>query len=272
MRIACLLLLVLLSPASWAMKTNGEIEDVSELAALPAYCKGTQTTREVAHDPRPISEYVAIYGPSFMHLHHYCWALNAENHLNQWDEYNKTFQLGVILSNIKYVLDNSPLTFSLIPEIYNTKARILFKLHRDADAVDVLFKLTQIKPDYARAYAQLGDYYQHIGDKSSAIRYYEQGLLNTKQGNAEFFIWKIKKLDNNYKIPLVNTPPKVDTTVQDNTSAQALEKNNQSTSDNPPDPNQTSATPESNPTSEGAAQHPPADQTAKDNPYCRFCP
>ena len=270
MRVTCILFLILLSPASWAMGNGGAIDDVSELATLPAYCKGTQTTREISHDTKPMSEYVAIYGPSFMHLHHYCWALNMENHQKEMDEYTKNFQYGVILGNIKYVLDNSPLTFSLIPEIYNTKARILFKMHSDADAVDVLFQLTQIRPSYANAYAQLGDFYQRVNDKSSAIKFYELGLINTNKGNAKFFIWKIKKLDKDYKVPLIDPVLKTDESVQDSMPEQAIEKNDRSTSSNQPNQNQPTATPESPSSPDGTAL--PSDQAAKPNPYCRFCP
>lgn len=266
MRVACLLFFALLSTASWAMGPHGEIESLSELAALPAYCKGTQVTRDVAHDPKPISEYQAIYGAAYSHLHHYCWALNTENHQNEMDENSKNFQYGVILDNIKYFLDNSPLTFSLIPQIYNTKARILFKMHRDAEAIDVLFKLTQIKPSYASAYALLGDHYQRINDKNNAIKYYEQGLINTHKGNAEFFIWKIKKLDKDYKAPLIDPIPKSDESVQNSFAEQSAETNDRSTSTKPLEQNQLPATPEISPlipTSDSASRH---------NPYCRFCP
>jgi len=105
--------------------------------------------------------------------------LNTENHLDKMDDYTRKNQLGSMLGNIKYVLDQALPTFPLLPEIYISKARILFKFHSDAEAVDVLFKLTQMKPSYALAYAQLGDYYQRVGDKSNAIKYYEQGLINT---------------------------------------------------------------------------------------------
>ena len=110
------------------------------------------------------------------------------------DDYTRKNQLGSMLGNIKYVLDQALPTFPLLPEIYISKARILFKFHSDAEAVDVLFKLTQMKPSYALAYAQLGDYYQRVGDKSNAIKYYEQGLINTDKRNADFFIFKIKKM------------------------------------------------------------------------------
>jgi len=72
MRIAYILLLTLFSHASWAMGPHGEIENLSELAPLPAYCKGTLVTRFAIHDPKPLADYMSIYGRSFNDTHHYC--------------------------------------------------------------------------------------------------------------------------------------------------------------------------------------------------------
>jgi len=254
MKVICTLLLALLSPAAWAMGPHGEISDMTELAALPAYCKGTQVTRDVSHDPKPIADYVAIYGHTYTHLHHYCWALNDENHSNYFPR---------MLDNIKYVMDKAPLTFAMLPEIYITKARILFKAKRDPEALATLLQLTQIKPDYSATYAKLGDYYQKVGDKGSAIRYYEQGLIKTNKKNADFFIFKIKKLDDSYKVPLAKT----NESAQQSAATHPLEISNGNATSNPPDQTTTST-----PMPESAVQNSATDQSAKSNPYCRFCP
>lgn len=237
--IACLLCLMLFSPASGAIEA---VEDISELTLLPTYCRGTQQIRTISNDPKPFEEYVAIYGEAYHHLHHYCYALNSENKLPKiHDERYKQSELISILANIQYVLDRAPLTFSLIPDIYLSKARVLFKMERDVEAVGVLFKLTRIRPDYGPAYAQLGDYYQRIGDKHSALKFFEQGLINGVQANAEFFIRKIKKIDKTYKIPPIKSPPKA---AEADTPAPAI----------------------------APASAPEASNQEKPNPYCRFCP
>lgn len=258
MKVICILLL--LSPSVWAMGPHGEISDMTELAALPAYCKGTQVTREVSHDPKPIEDYVAIYGHAYTHLHHYCWALNDENHDNYFDR---------MLDNIKYVVDKAPLNFAMLPEIFITKARILFKAKRDTDALATLLQLTQIKPGYATAYAQLGDYFQRVGDKNSAIRYYEQGLIKTNKKNADFFIFKIKKLDENYKAPSIETPTISNGTSQQSSTADHTTEDNTASSHRP---DQTPTTPASAPPPASTVQNSSVEQPAKPNPYCRFCP
>jgi len=246
-KIIFVFLLTLLSPTSWAIDA---VHDLSEVELLPSYCKGTLQIRMISNDPKPFAEYVAIYGDPFNYLHHYCWALNSENNLYKIEQdYLKKSELISILGNLQYVLDRSPLSFSLLPDIFISKARILFKMDKDTEALGVLFKLSLIKPGYAPTYAQLGDYYQRIGHNNDAIKMYEQGLHNTNKANAAFFIWKIRKLDKNFKAPLINAAqtalPKQDT------SAPATES------------------PSANPYDE-AAQNPAKDQTS--NPYCRFCP
>lgn len=267
MRVVYLLLLALFSPASWA-GVYGEVENLSELALLPTYCKGTQQVRLISNDPKPIADYVALYGEAYIHTHQYCWGLNKENKLpGIRDENHRKNQMITILENFQYVLDRAPLTFTLLPDIYISKARILFKMERDVDAVGVLFTLTQIKPGYSPAYAQLGDYYQRIGDKHNAIKFYELGLINTNKENSKFFIKKIKKIDPAYKAPPIKDIPKIDSSLQN--TDQLIKDSAVSAPPNLPD--QTlQATPASPPTRDGNAS--PADQAEKPNPYCRFCP
>lgn len=220
----------------------GEVEDLAELALLPNYCKGAQQIRAISNDPKPLQEYVALYGEGYMHIQHYCWALNQENKLPRLrDEQRRQSELISILSNIQYVLDRSPANFTLLPEIYLGKARILFKMERDVEAVGTLFKLTQFRPDYGPAYDQLGSYYQHTGDKRNAIKVFEQGLRYTPEANRKFFTSKIKALDKNHPIP----PPLPHNTTEE-AHAPPATKNQEAAS--------------------AVAAPPDA------SPYCRFCP
>jgi tetratricopeptide (TPR) repeat protein len=258
MKPICLLFFALFSPASWAVGVHGEVEDLSELALLPTFCKGTQQIRAISNDPKPLAEYQAIYGDTYVHLHHYCWALNTENQLPKIrDEHYRQSQLNSVLTNIEYVAHLAPPDFSLLPEIYISKARILFKLERDVKALAVLFQLTQMRPDYGPAYAQLGDFYQRIGDRRNAIKYFEQGLTNSNRGNAAFFIKKIKELDKNHKIPPLQDIPEAEVSVQ----------HPESLIEGSGVPTTQADQPASSPPVGSAAE-----QAENPNPYCRFCP
>jgi len=153
-----------LSTSIWA----GPVKSNSELALLPYYCRGTWQIREVSQDPKTLEEYVVIYGHSYYHLHHYCWALNAENQaLRASDANARITTLDYALKDIQYTLNGSDPNFVLLPEIYASKARILFKLDRSVEAVGALYKAIEIKSDYTLAYARLADYFVERATKTA---------------------------------------------------------------------------------------------------------
>ena len=247
MRILCLLLLFLFSRVALA----DPVETWSELLLLPAYCRGTQLIRVLSKDQTSIEQYVAIYGDAYRHLHHYCWALNAENKANRISDANRRQSaLTNALSDFKYFLDLTPPSFPLLPEIYFSRARILFALKRDMNAVRDLNKAIELKADYAPAYDRLSDYYLGIGDKSNSIKILEQGISHTKNSNnVTYFINKLGKLGVIYTIPTDNVIPE-SASMSAPISAAASEAF-------PPD---------------HAEKNSQADPSAKPNPYCRFCP
>lgn len=240
-----------------------QVETQSELAMLPPYCSGTQLIRNISKDPKPIEEYIAMYGNTYSHFHHYCWALNTEN--NAWktnDKFLRKSKLGYALGDIQYVLDRAEPGFVFLPDIHNTRARILFSLQRDAQAVAALKKAIELKPDFVTAIARLSDYYADHGDKASAIKTLEDGIDNTE--NANTLLKKLKKLGKTYQgtpgharkkavpndAPLATTPP-----------AQI----------NPTQANPANSEPNASP--EKIEEKPlTGDSKPANNPYCRFCP
>lgn len=272
MRIFLLVLIIFSSSAR-----ADQVESLSELALLPTYCRGTQVIRAISKDPTPIDQYVAIYGEAYRHLHHYCWALNAENKaLRIRDDYLRRSKLTYALEDYKYFLDRAPPTFSLLPEIYTSRARVLFTLKRDVEAVRDLVKVIELKPDYGPAYARLSDYYQRVGDKSNAIKILEQGISNTNNdNNVTFFIRKLEELGKTYQGTLGSALQKEDESAHDKKPSDLTEKKESAGNAQASPPDQTSLPATSsteNITPDRAGQNTPADQQAKPNPYCRFCP
>ncbi len=229
------------------------IANESEIALLPPYCKGTQQIREVSHDPVPISQYVDVYGESFMHLHHYCWALNSENKANaMFNKRDHDAKLNGALGDMKYILTNASPDFILLPDIYNSQARMLFELRRDSEAVLSLEKAIELKPGYVPAVARLSDYFVSIGDKEKAIQTLKNGIDNTE--NANFLISKLAKLGVTYQ----------------GTPGSAIKKEEQVKAA-PPAASPDAASP-SSATPGDAAQPVQATSHPANNPYCRFCP
>jgi tetratricopeptide (TPR) repeat protein len=161
------------------------IENLAELARLPAYCRGTQQIREISQEPSyKVQEYYAKYGPTYNHLHHYCWALNTENRVSIQNPRDGKFWLGTAIGDIDYVLhQNHDPKFILLPEIYTSKARILFKIDQAADAIPWLQKAIATRPDYVPAYARLSDYYAERGDTAEAIKILKQGIAKSKKAD-----------------------------------------------------------------------------------------
>ena len=249
------LALVIFSSSVWA----DEVRNLSELALLPPYCRGTQQIRTISKDQTPVEQYEAIYGVTYHHLHHYCWALNAENKAGMIsDKYLRESKLNNALGDIKYVLDRAEPDFVLLPAIYNSKARILFALHRDSEAVLALEKAIEIKPDYVPAIARLSDYFVHEGNKAQAIKTLETGIDNTE--NANGLIKKLAALGRTYQ----------------GTPGSALKKEEVAkvpVTDAGSDQKDTSSASGGAPTSPVGAVQPALNGGKPENdPHCRFCP
>ncbi|WP_200335714.1 tetratricopeptide repeat protein [Thiocystis violacea] len=164
------------------MAQAGRVESVSELLRLPAYCRGTQQIRDISQDPTPIDVYIKKYGWAYSHLHHYCWALNEENRISIARPPDGKFWLGEAIKDIDYVLNqNRNPKFIFLPEMYTTKARILFKLDKPLDAVLWLKKAIEANPRYVPAYSRLSDYYLDQGNTAEAIKILEQGISRSQQ-------------------------------------------------------------------------------------------
>lgn len=250
-RIFFCLLCTLFSPVTLA----DQVRSAQELRLLPAYCQGTQQVREISRDPRPIEEYISIYGEAFHHLHHFCWALNAENNaLRMRDPYLKTSKLDYALSDYKYFLDRAPDTFPLLADVYINRSRVLFTLKRDNEGVADLKKAIQLMPEHYLAYARLADYQVRQGDKEAAIKTLIQGIDHNE--NATALIKRLERLGKTYEgVP--GHASKKPASVESQASNTDTPK---TTPDNPP------------PTTAEEPLDTRTEAEKKANPYCRFCP
>jgi hypothetical protein len=255
-------LLVFFSSGVWA----DEVKTLAELALLPPYCKGTQAIRTLSKDPVPIERYMEIYGAAYYHMHHYCWALNTENNaLRINDAFLRKSKLGYALDDYKYFIDRAPPSFPLLPEVYISRARVLFTLKRDDAAIADLNTAIRLKPEYSLPYARLSEYYQGIGDKSNAIQALERGIAHTRNPqNIAYFKAKLEKLGQPFQgVPgsalaeIAAVPTSVPESAP-SSSVDPLPASAPGLGQNTPAVQPGQSTPEQ------AADRP--------NPYCRFCP
>ena len=79
-----------------------------EMVLLPKYCEHAQTFKQ--RTPAGIEYWRARLGPTFIHIHHYCWAIVRMHRGNKFG-LNETIRYGHFrgaVSDIDYVLEVFP--------------------------------------------------------------------------------------------------------------------------------------------------------------------
>jgi tetratricopeptide (TPR) repeat protein len=155
--------------------------DPREVAMLPKFCPYTTLFNEKITSANNMEEkerYRAVFGDTWRHLHHFCWGLMKTNRavLLARTEQARRFYLSDAIGEFDYVLQRAPEDFILLPEILARKGQNLIRLGKAPQAIMVLERAAQLKPDYWPPYAYLSDYYLEIGDTKKAREYLERGL------------------------------------------------------------------------------------------------
>lgn len=151
----------------------------NEIALLPPLCQDKLVSRNN-------ESWTATIGPEYLHIHHYCYALNFLNRASRklGDRPARQSDLSQALDNIDYVIRNSRREFMLLPEILVQKGKVLRELGRIGESVAVYQEAIQIKPDYAAAYTALSEAYQKTGNRDQALQVAEEGLKNAPDSKA----------------------------------------------------------------------------------------
>jgi hypothetical protein len=164
--------------------------DRREVAMLPRYCLSTigfsMANVQGSQDRTVADRWSAYFGPTFIHLHHYCWGLMKTNRavLLARDATTRNFYLRDANREYDYVITRSPDDFLLLPEILTKRAENLARLGSGAIGVLDLERAISLKPDYWPAYAALSDYYKTDGDIAKAREVLEAGLLKSPDAPA----------------------------------------------------------------------------------------
>lgn len=224
----------------------------SEIAVLPPFCKA-----KLSADPTDDKLYSDSIGPDWLHIHHYCFALNFSNRYYR-DYGNRMAQaddLKQAVNNYDYMLEHATPDFWMRAEIGTQKARILAAAKRSADAIGALEVALKANPDYAPAYAVLSDVYRDTGQKAKALASVEQGLQHAPLDKP--LQRRYRQLAGKAFVPPANAG-----------QAQPKQAPDAST--------KAAATPgdaaAARPTAEVAPAQVPDKIGVPGNPYCRFCP
>ncbi|MCB1879539.1 MAG: hypothetical protein H6964_01945 [Chromatiaceae bacterium] len=150
----------------------------AEFASLPPYCLARQgkqiglTVSEVE-----IKKWERILGGGFLHVHHFCAALNTLKILDRGTP--KEYELQGVIKEFDYVLTQSPKNFPLIPLINVEKGKVLLRLNQRGEAVREFLNAIKFKPNYTLPYAVLSDYYVQYGQEEEAKSILEEGLKHS---------------------------------------------------------------------------------------------
>ena len=162
----------------------------ADFAKLPEYCSARMNRTGPASQKR----WKRIMGQSgWLHLHHYCAALNSINRANLGTRADRIEDsLERALHSINGVLETTGKSFVLRPELHLNKGKVLVRLKRFGDALFEFKKAISIKPDYIPAYSALSDLYVKTGDRENAVRILKTGL--EKKPNSRSLKRRLGKL------------------------------------------------------------------------------
>jgi len=179
-------LVLLLSPTCGHAQERYELSDVP---LLPQYCKYAQDFRDRvpgANIPTEIQRWYSVLGPTFHHVHHYCYGLVATNRGNfkAKNTLDRLRNLAFSIGEFDYVIERAPRDFPLLPEILTRKGENLIKLRRAPEGVLALEQAIELRPDYWPPYAHISDYYKSLGEIAKARELLEKGLANAPDTKA----------------------------------------------------------------------------------------
>jgi tetratricopeptide (TPR) repeat protein len=164
-----------------ALAQDHNYDNPREMTLLPEYCKYTMFFRDKVPgggDPGQVQRWASVMGPTFNHMHHYCWALMATNRA-QFIARNKQergWALSASIPDFDYVIERAPADFSLLPEFLTKRGENLLRLERTGEGMADIERALSIKPKYWEAYVALSDYYRDRGDVAKAREWAEKGL------------------------------------------------------------------------------------------------
>lgn len=155
--------------------------DPREVAMLPPYCAYTHYFRAAVpggNDREKTEAWRSTLGPTFEHIHHYCFGLMKTNRgaLLARSRQSRLFYLNDALLEYDYVIQRAPRDFVLLPEILTRKADNLLLLERYPLAIYNYELAIEAKPDYWPPYAKLADHYRDHGNPAKAKSVLEAGL------------------------------------------------------------------------------------------------
>lgn len=177
MKLAMHLTLVsaLTSFASSAAAVEAFAPTDAELTFLPPFCSVK------LRQPQGSPQYKALeaqYGrANWVHLHHYCFAVNFVNRARQATHpEDKRYRLESAQDNYEYIISHAAPNFFMRPQVYVELGNVLMQLKRSGEALKMYSDAIAFEPRYAPAYIALVEFYRKNGSRPKALEAASSGL------------------------------------------------------------------------------------------------
>lgn len=152
-----------------------ELHSLSQLCLSQRFINEELDAPAVPEPERAHEQLEAKFGHSFIHYHHYCWAVLYARRAERLAAESR-FNYGRVVDNLDYVIRNSDPDFALLPDVYVQKGEALDELERRAEAEAAYRNAIHAKVDYVPAYVALAQHYIEARDVDAARRTIEEGL------------------------------------------------------------------------------------------------
>ncbi len=158
----------------------------AELMLLPAYCAPRAQPYGNQNDHPEVSRWAGMFGPDWIHMHHYCTALLLQKKasLSLSDRKIRDGMLQKALSEIAYVERAVSPTFVFRAEMATVKGDALEQLNQSPLALLAYRQAIESDPTYPRAYIRLGALQAKLGQKEAALATVTQGLQVVQNSKA----------------------------------------------------------------------------------------
>ncbi len=185
-------------PGSASAENHQELEP-NLVKMLPSYCKYTQYFRDRlpgGNDRAEIERWTQSLGPTFVHMHHYCFGLLNTNRAiyTSKTRQDRAFNLNNSVTEFQYVIEKAPPEFVLLPEMLTKKGENLVRLGKGPQGFPDLQRAIELKPDYWPPYAAISDYFKEVDNPAQAREWLQKGLEATN--NAKALVRRMAELND----------------------------------------------------------------------------
>jgi tetratricopeptide (TPR) repeat protein len=242
----------------WSPMTDLEVKQ------LPNYCMVKY--REQRGDTGARGEGMALLGPQYSNVHHYCGGLNYLNrYYKNMGRRDAGSYLAFAINEFTYMVDHMVPQSPIGAEIFLNRGIAYSLAKNDAKAMGDLQRALSLDPKLARAYISIADQYAKQKNNKKALDVVTEGLRHVPDNRALKRRYGELGGKQPYPEPAVANQPLVPAETKSQAKAEASTATQQAGAPE-------AVADEASPKAAEAQRAAPPQIGSPNNPYCRFCP